>query len=87
LGTSTASPTQAIAALAARPDVLFAEPDYIYHTNGSLRPASPFSVNDPSFPPAVGPEEQRQWDGTAGDDVDVSDAWGDTMGAARSWSP
>jgi subtilisin family serine protease len=82
LDTSTASPTRAIAALDAQPDVLFAEPDYIYHTM-DLTPANAVSVNDPSFPQQWGLKNIGQWDGTAGDDVDASDAWGDTMGASK----
>ena len=83
LDTNTASPTRAIDALEAQPDVLFAEPDYIYHACDLATPASAVSVNDPSFPQQWGLKNSGQWDGTAGDDVDVTDAWGHTMGASK----
>ncbi|MGH9941250.1 MAG: S8 family serine peptidase [Pyrinomonadaceae bacterium] len=64
---------EAVAALAARPDVLYAEPDYL------VREAA--LPNDPRFPEMYGLKNTGQSGGTVGSDIDAELAWNITQGS------
>ncbi|CAN5378403.1 hypothetical protein BH18ACI2_BH18ACI2_26060 [soil metagenome] len=65
---------EAIAALNARPDVLYAEPDYI------VREAA--LPNDPRFPEMYGLRNTGQSGGTPGAHIDAERAWDITQGSS-----
>ncbi len=66
---------EAIAALKARPDVLYAEPDYIIHRDDL--------PNDPSFGQLYGLKNTGQSGGTAGADIHAQQAWDITHGSSN----
>jgi subtilisin family serine protease len=64
-------------ALAAQPDVVYAEPD------GGVKPVSPIYPDDPLFPQQWGLNNTGQSGGTVDADIDAPEAWELTTGSPR----
>jgi subtilisin family serine protease len=67
---------KAAAAYQQNPAVLYAEPNYIYHTL-----QNPVTPNDPRFPELWGLHNTGQLGGTPDADIDAPEAWGITTGS------
>ena len=71
------SVAQAISDLEKRPDVEYAEPDYVLKALAT-------AANDPDFPKLYGLDNTGQTGGTADADLDVPEAWDTTTGGPET---
>lgn len=67
---------QAVRDLEKRPDVEYAEPDFL------LQPSQTTTANDPGYPKMYGLDNTGQTGGTADADIDAPEAWSTTTGGA-----
>ena len=64
------SVAEAVEVYEASPEIEYAEPDYLVHTEGAIKP------NDPSFSKMYGLDNTGQYSGTPDADIDAPEAWG-----------
>lgn len=70
---------QAIRRFERRPEVAYAEPDYVLFPS-----ASPVTPNDPGFPQLYGLDNTGQNGGLADSDIDAPEAWATTIGSSST---